>query len=442
MDIEELRHLFLSEKKRIVINIEKEYLGYIKKLDLHLRDNLRNKIIDYFQDAEVSKLDKFYDNEFSFLLFNNENKSIKDLSDILDDLIYSTIRELDNSSEESKINSDIDYKLEVINRTVSFKWINEYINGYLAKIKSYFYYQYKSSLLSERQIEDGFTDLKEELRKYLIDEINKVDSAMKKSIKDELSSLSIIYKTKIHEFLTQSNKVSFNVSAFQSIIEMAGLKLVSEGIYNYIVNPTTNEKHMLEENGHTVDEKYIVLANGIGEFSIGDNIKNVNIISDNLTTKIIKKDTNDRIKIEYSFSGYEFTVNDRLLEDPEDRKNFLIMLYHEFPSICQHICSEPFFGPECKKIIDDFIEGKTSNNEKTSIDENTQSLLNELEQGQESFDQVLYPVIDQEESIITDSDISLDDEIFKLEQDPIVQKYIELKKLQAERKESQGSMLL
>ena len=68
--------------------------------------------------------------------------------------------------------------------------------------------------------------------------------------------------------------------------------------------------------------------------------------------------------------------------------------------------------------------------------EETEGLLQELEEGEEvekiNIDDT-NPDISEKINIVEEGTMSIDDEIFILEQDPNVQRYIELMKLQAEQ---------
>lgn len=419
MNMEELNYYLNSERNKAIAKIEENYSEIIKKSTSRFNQNLLPIIQKYFKDVRVSKMEEFCENELVYQI-TNQSKSMNELETLLNDLVTSTSREVENGSEESKINANIDHIISVINKTTSFTWINEYINDYLRKLRSFFFFSYESPLVSTSQVEKLYNDLQEELRKHLINEANKIDSSMKETIKNELNSLSSNYKNQIHEFRNQANTdKNVNMKEFQTIIAMAGLSLVNQGHQDYIVDPTTNNLHELDENGRTKDNRFTILSNKIGEYSIGDSEKNISIISDSLTTRIINKETNERIKIEYGFDGYEFTINERKIEDQDMREEFIIMLYEKYPGVYKHLCEDPFLGEECISVI------SKNNESKTNITASAESLLNELDREE--------TVNTNTQAFISDTDKSIDDEIFELEQNPIVQRYLELKKQQEEK---------
>lgn len=429
MDFEDLRHFFTNEKNKRVVRVEENYVSYIKRVTPSIKANLVEKIKKYFKDVRTVKMDEIFDNEISFSLMNSSMRCVSELETILNGLISSTTRELEDESEESKINANIDQTVSVINKTTSFRWISEYINNYLSKLQSYFYYTYQSPLVSMSQVETLFTDLKGELNSYLIQEANKIDSTMKSTIETEINSLSSEYKNQIHEFRSKANKVDNNYrSKYQGIVELAGLRIVNQGDQDYLVEPTTNEFHELNENGRTTDNRYAILSNKIGEYTIGDMEQNITIISDNLTTRIINKNTNDRIKIESGFDGYEFTINDKKITTPEEKQEFVVMLSNDYPGVYNFICSEPFWGKEYSQMVEEYKNKIHSKNAEAFIDgpnETTQSLLAELdEQEAISNNAAAFKTDDNEPE-----ELNIDDEIFELEQNPIVQRYLELKKL-------------
>ncbi len=425
MDMEELNYYFKSEKNRAMAQIEESYNEIIKKSTSKFNQGLISKILQYFKDIRVNKIQDLCENELVNPILNNEQKWMNGIDTHLNDLVYSTARDIEASAEESKLSANIDRTISVINATTSFTWINEYINDYLSKLRSFFFFSYESPLFSTSQVEKNYMDLQEELKRYLINEVNKVDSSMKETIKKELDSLRSNYKNQIHEFRNQVNiNKNTNMKEFQTIIAMAGLSLINQGHQDYIVDPTTNNLHELDENGRTKDKRFTVLSNKIGEYSIGDSEKNISIISDSLTTRIIDKETNERIKIEYGFDGYEFTINDRKIEDSEMRKEFIIMLFEKYPGVYKHLCDDPFLGEECISVISKNNESKNTDMSLNNVNASPESLLDELDNEE--------PVNTNEQAFIGDTEKSIDDEIFELEQNPIVQRYLELKKQQEE----------
>lgn len=438
MDLEDLHYFFKSEKNKRVTRIEENYVSYLKRVTPNIKANLNEKIKNYFRDVRTVQMDELFDNEMSFPLMNSSMRSVNELETILNDLVSSTTRKLEEEAEESNINANIDQTISVINKTTSFRWISGYISNYLLKLQSYFYYRYQSSLVSLNQVERLFTDLKGELNSYLINEANKIEETMKAKINEELDSLSSLYKDKIHEYRRQSNSVNSNYqSQYQDIVSLAGLKIISQGGQEYLVD-SSNEYHELKENGRTADNRYAILSNRIGEYTIGDMQQNMTIISDNLTTRIINKNTNDRIKIEYGFDGYEFTINDKKIETSEEKQEFVVMLSKQYPGVYNFICRETFYGKEYIQMVEQYKENIHSKNAQAFIDEKTtapESLLEELDEETKTRE--------NEESLVSDlesDELSIDDEIFKLEQDPNVQRYLELMRLKEQQEENSNAL--
>lgn len=422
MDIEELNYYFKSEKNKTIVKIEENHNGYVKTATSKFNQNLLSIIQQYFKDVRNSKIQQLCEDELINPVIKSHQSFIKDIDSVLSSLIHSATINIEEGQEENKINAGIDQTISDINKKSSSISINGYINDYLSKLRSFFYYSYESPFVSRSQVERIYTDLQAELAKYLTNETNKIEDNLKETIKKELSSLSSKYKNQIHEFRNQT-KSNSNMSEYQSIIEMAGLYLVTRGNQNYIVEPSTNEYHELETNGQTTDNRFAILSNQIGEYSIEDSTKNISIISDSLITRITNNETNERIKIEYGFDGYEFSLNERKIEDPEKRKEFIIMIHERFPGVYKHLCADPFLGQECANVIAE--KEQTSKNAAMFIDEvqeNTANLLNELDEEEKADN--------NEQAFISDPEKSIDEELFELEQNPAVKRYIELKNQQ------------
>lgn len=430
MDIEDLIYYLKSEKNKSVARIEEKYKNYTSTNCKRIKLAISDKIKGYFHDINFSKVEKYLDDNFFTPIMSHQKNYVGEIDSLIHTMVSSISRDLEESREESRINNTIDETIIEINRTNLFKHFNEYMNECISCLGSYILYSYQSPLYSRSQIENLYYTLEDDLRKYMTSEINKLTNSMNTETEKELYSLSSNYKNQIHEFRNQ-NKSNALESEYKTVIEMAGLSLVKENDKMYIVDQNNNY-HELEENRRTTDNQYNILSNNIGEYSIADFSRNISIISDSLTTRIINKETNERIKIEYGFDGYEFMINEKKIEDKQGRKDFINMLYQNYPGVYRHLCSDPFLGKECIDTIAEINKPNVSANAAMFISDfkkNTESMLNELDQNEQAF--------------ITEEEKSLDDEIFELEQNPLVQRYLELKRIQEEQqKKEQDSQVL
>ncbi len=433
MNLEDVKYYFQTEKDKRVSKIEENYKNYTSSICNKIKMTVYDKIKDYFRDIDLKRIESYLDDNFINPIMNNSQKYIGEIDGALYNLIYSISRDLEESIEESRINASIDQSVSEITMANSLNNLNTNISECLASLRSYVCYSYQTPFFSHSQIENLYFDLEHDLRNYLTSEVNKLAEFMNTETKKELNSLSTNYKNQIHEFRSQEKNSSLE-SEYAPIIEMAGLRVVKENDTMYIVDQDNNY-HEFDGDRRTIDNQFTMLSNNIGEYSIADFTRNISIISDNLTTRIINKETNERIKIEYGFDGYEFTINEKKIEDKQGRKDFINMLYQNYPGVYNHLCEDPFLGKECRDAINEINE-IVSANAAMFIDDfkkDTESMLNELDQVEQS---------QNEQAFFSDEEKSLDDQIFELEQNPIVQRYLELKKLQEEKNNDVLSAIL